>query len=146
MLFRSADAGDFMQRIEAMARELVKENATTDKGKAAFTGGEEKPSVGKCPRCGSPVHEGKKNFYCSNRECAFTMWKNDRFFEERKVTFTPKIAAALLKSGNLRGKGNFSFLKETVVFPHGKGAIPVRAVEILLALIDGGTADRKAHV
>ena len=104
----AADAGEFMQRIEAMARELVKENTAADKGKAAFTGGEEKPSIGKCPRCGSPVHEGKKNFYCSNRDCAFTMWKNDRFFEERKVTFTPKIAAALLKSGKANVKGLYS--------------------------------------
>ena len=104
----AADAGDFMQRIEAMARELVKENATADKDKVAFTGGEEKPSIGKCPRCGSPVHEGRKNFYCSNRDCAFTMWKNDRFLEERKVTFTPKIAAALLKSGKINVKGLYS--------------------------------------
>ena len=104
----AADAGDFMQRIEAMARELVKENTAADKSKAVFTGGEEKPSVGKCPRCGSPVHEGKKNFYCSNRDCAFTMWKNDRFFEERKVAFTPKIAAALLKSGKANVKGLYS--------------------------------------
>ncbi len=104
----AADAGDFMQRIEAMTRELVKENTAADKSKAVFTGGEEKPSVGKCPRCGSPVHEGKKNFYCSNRDCAFTMWKNDRFFEERKVAFTPKIAAALLKSGKANVKGLYS--------------------------------------
>ena len=104
----AADAGDFMQRIEAMARELVTENHTADKSKAAFTGGEEKPSIGKCPRCGCPVHEGKKNFYCSNRDCAFTMWKNDRFFEERKVTFTPKIAAALLKSGKANVNGLYS--------------------------------------
>ncbi len=104
----AADVGDFMQRIEAMARELVKENATADKDKAAFTGGEEKPSIGKCPRCGCPVHEGRKNFYCSNRDCAFTMWKNDRFFEERKATFTPKIAAALLKSGKANVKGLYS--------------------------------------
>lgn len=103
-----ADAGEFMQRIEAMARELVKENATADKSKAAFTGGEEKPSIGKCPRCGCPVREGKKNYYCSNRDCTFTMWKNDRFFEERKVTFTPKIAAALLKSGKANVKGLYS--------------------------------------
>jgi DNA topoisomerase-3 len=104
----AADAGEFMQRIEAMARELVKENTAADKSKAVFTGGEEKPSVGKCPRCGSPVHEGKKNFYCSNRDCAFTMWKNDRFFEERKATFTPKIAAALLKSGKAHVKSLYS--------------------------------------
>ena len=32
----AADAGDFMQRIEAMARELVKENATADKDKVAW--------------------------------------------------------------------------------------------------------------
>ena len=104
----AADAGEFMQRIEAMARELVKENATADKSKAAFTGGEEKPSVGKCPRCGCPVREGKKNYYCSNRDCTFTMWKNDRFFEERKVTFSAKIAAALLKSGKANVKGLYS--------------------------------------
>ena len=104
----AAEAGEFMQRIEAMARELVTGNTAADKGKAAFTGGEEKPSIGKCPRCGSPVHEGKKNYYCSDRECAFTMWKNDRFFEERKVTFSAKIAAALLKSGRVNVKGLYS--------------------------------------
>ena len=104
----AAEAGEFMQRIEAMARELVTENTAADKGKAAFTVGEEKPSIGKCPRCGSPVHEGKKNYYCSDRECAFTMWKNDRFFEERKTTFSAKIAAALLKSGKANVKGLYS--------------------------------------
>ena len=36
------------------------------------------------------------------------MWKNDRFFEERKVTFTPKIAAALLKSGKVNVKKLYS--------------------------------------
>lgn len=40
----------------------------------------------------------------------------------------------------IAGKGDFPFLKETVVFPHGKGAIPVRAVEIFLALMDGTAA------
>ena len=104
----AAEAGEFMQRIEAMARELVTENTAADKSKAVFTGGEEKPSIGKCPRCGCPVHEGKKNYYCSDRECAFTMWKNDRFFEERKTTFSAKIAAALLKSGKANVKGLYS--------------------------------------
>ena len=36
------------------------------------------------------------------------MWKNDRFFEERKTAFTPKIAAALLKSGKAKVKGLYS--------------------------------------
>lgn len=32
------------------------------------------------------------------------MWKNDRFFKERKTAFTLKIAAALLKSGKAKIK------------------------------------------
>ncbi|MCM1213354.1 MAG: DNA topoisomerase 3 [Lachnospiraceae bacterium] len=104
----AADAGDFMAGIEAMARELVKTNAAADKSKANFTDRDEKPALGRCPRCGSPVREGKKNYYCSNRDCAFVMWKNDRFFEERKTAFTPKIAAALLKSGKANVKGLYS--------------------------------------
>ena len=36
------------------------------------------------------------------------MWKNDRFFEERKTAFTPKIAAALLKSGKVKVKKLYS--------------------------------------
>ena len=54
------------------------------------------------------VYEGKKNFYCGNRGCQFVMWKNDRFFEQRKKAFTPKIAAALLKNGKAKIKGLYS--------------------------------------
>lgn len=34
--------------------------------------------------------------------------ENDRFFEERKTVFTPKIAAALLKSGKAKVKKLYS--------------------------------------
>lgn len=102
-----ADPEDFMARIEAMARELVKAYPfLSDADKGRFKS--EKPEIGKCPRCGSPVYEGKKNYYCSNKECSFTMWKNDRFFEERKTAFSTKIAAALLKSGKVKIKGLYS--------------------------------------
>ena len=102
-----ADPEDFMARIEAMARELVQTYPfLSDADKGRFKS--EKPEIGKCPRCGSPVYEGKKNYYCSNKECSFTMWKNDRFFEERKVDFSVKIAAALLKSGKVKIKGLYS--------------------------------------
>ena len=103
----AADPDEFLSGIEAMARELVKAYPfLSDADKERFK--EEKPEIGKCPRCGSPVYEGKKNYYCSNRDCAFTMWKNDRFFEERKVTFSAKIAAALLKSGRANVKKLYS--------------------------------------
>ena len=91
-----ADPAAFMEGIEDMARELVKTYPFLSDDKAQMFKPERKRWES-CPRCGSPVYEGKKNYYCSNKECIFTMWKNDRFFEERKVTFTPKIAATLLR-------------------------------------------------
>lgn len=103
----AADPDSFMQGIEDMARELVKAYPfLADSQKGLFK--EEKAVIGKCPRCGGNVYEGKKNYYCSNRDCAFVMWKNDRFFEERKTAFTPKIAAELLKSGKAKVKKLYS--------------------------------------
>lgn len=103
----NADPDEFLSGIEAMARELVKAYPfLSDTDKERFK--EEKPVIGKCPRCQSSVYEGRKNYYCSNKECSFAMWKNDRFFEERKTPFTPKIAAALLKSGKAKIKKLYS--------------------------------------
>ena len=102
-----ADPDEFMAGIEAQARDLVKtySSISEDKQKLFQT---ERVAVGVCPRCGEIVYEGKKNYYCGNRACQFVMWKNDRFFEERKKAFTPKIAAALLKHGKVKIKGLFS--------------------------------------
>ena len=103
----NADPDSFMTGIETMTRELVSTYPFhSDKEKERFK--EEKPVIGKCPRCGANIYEGRKNYYCANRDCAFTMWKNDRFFEERKVTFSPKIAAALLKDGKAKVKKLYS--------------------------------------
>ena len=103
----NADPVSFMTGIETMTRELVSTYPfLSDKEKERFK--EEKPVIGKCPRCGANIYEGRKNYYCANRDCAFTMWKNDRFFEERKVTFSPKIAAALLKDGKAKVKKLYS--------------------------------------
>ena len=103
----AADPEGFMQGIEEMTRVLVETySAVLDDKKDLFR--EEKPVLGKCPRCGGDVYEGEKNYYCGNRDCAFVMWKNDRFFEERKTAFTPKIAAALLKSGKANVKKLYS--------------------------------------
>ena len=99
-----ASPQDFMDGIEAMAAELVwKYSHISEDGQKLFQ--PEKETVGLCPRCGKPVYEGKKNFACSDRACQFVMWKNDRFFEQRRKVFTFKIAAALLKDGKAKVKG-----------------------------------------
>ena len=102
-----ADPDEFMAGIEAMMQELVKTYSciSEDKQKLFQT---ERIAIGTCPRCGEAVYEGRKNYYCGNRACPFVMWKNDRFFEERRKAFTPKIAAALLKDGKAKVKGLYS--------------------------------------
>ena len=102
-----ADADEFMAEIEAQVRQLVKTYSCISADKQSLFQSE-RVIIGKCPRCGENVYEGKKNFYCGNRGCQFVMWKNDRFFEQRKKAFTPKIAAALLKDGKAKVKGLYS--------------------------------------
>ena len=103
----NADPDDFMAEIEAQVRQLVKTYSCISADKQNLFQ-PERVIIGKCPRCGENVYEGKKNFYCGNRGCQFVMWKNDRFFEQRKKAFTPKIAAALLKNGKAKVKGLYS--------------------------------------
>ena len=96
-----------MTGIEKLAALLVHNNTAPLPDKAGLFK-PEREAIGTCPRCGGAVYEGKKNFYCSNRDCAFVMWKNDRFFENRKKTLTKAIAAALLKEGKATVKGLYS--------------------------------------
>ena len=103
----NADPDEFMAEIEAQVRQLVKTYSCINADKQNLFQSE-RVIIGKCPRCGENVYEGKKNFYCGNRGCQFVMWKNDRFFEQRKKAFTPKIAAALLKNGKAKVKGLYS--------------------------------------
>ncbi len=100
----NADPDEFMAEIEAQVRQLVKTYSCISADKQNLFQSE-RVIIGKCPRCRENVYEGKKNFYCGNRSCQFVMWKNDRFFEQRKKAFTPKIAAALLKNGKAKVKG-----------------------------------------
>ena len=103
----NADPDEFMAEIEAQVRQLVKTYSCISADKQSLFQSE-RVIIGKCPRCREDVYEGKKNFYCGNRSCQFVMWKNDRFFEQRKKAFTPKIAAALLKNGKAKVKGLYS--------------------------------------
>lgn len=79
----NADPDEFMAEIEAQVRQLVKTYSCISADKQNLFQSE-RVIIGKCPRCGENVYEGKKNFYCGNRGCQFVMWKNDRFFEQRK--------------------------------------------------------------
>ena len=102
-----ADPASFMDGISEMARELVKNYShISEEGQKLFA--PEREAVGLCPRCGKPVYEGRKNFYCSDRACRFVLWKDDRFWTSRKKELTKKMAGDLLKKGRTSVKGMWS--------------------------------------
>lgn len=101
------DPAAFMAGISEMTRELVKTYShISEEGQKLFA--PEREVVGLCPRCGKPVYEGKKNFYCSDRSCRFVLWKDDRFWTSRKKELTRKMAADLLKKGRTSVRGMWS--------------------------------------
>ena len=64
--------------------------------------------MGACPRCGASVYEGKKGFFCDNRDCSFALWKDNKFFSGKKKSITKPVAAALLKEGRVSMSGLYS--------------------------------------
>lgn len=104
-------ATSFMDQIADMSRTLVKEHTAPEKCFAdLFPSSRETAheAVGVCPRCGAPVYEGKKGFFCDNRECSFALWKDNRFFSSKKKSITKSVAAALLKEGRISMSGLYS--------------------------------------
>ena len=97
------DPGHFMDGIAAMLKELVETCKAVDGAGALFPSDRE--AVGKCPRCGGTVAEGKKGFFCENRDCRFALWKDSRFFAAKKKTLTKTVAASLLKDGQVKLTG-----------------------------------------
>ena len=104
-------ADSFMEQIADMSRTLVKEHTAPEERFAALfpdakRNGRE--AVGTCPRCGGTVYEGKKGFFCDNRDCSFALWKDNKFFSGKKKSITKSVAAALLKEGRVSMSGLYS--------------------------------------
>lgn len=68
--------------------------------------------IGKCPVCGCDVFEGKQNFYCSNRQCDFALWKENRFLESMEKNLDKKMARELLDKACTHVKGLYSKKKD----------------------------------
>lgn len=60
--------------------------------------------IGKCPRCGKAVEEKSKGFFCSDKECKFVLWKENRLFDSLSKKMTRQIAEQLLKNGKAKLK------------------------------------------
>lgn len=100
------DSGGFLQEITDLIETMLE-------GCSAISGEEQrrfnqKEAVGICPVCGSPVYEGKKNFYCESRECSFSLWKENRYLASMKKMIDKKMAADLLQKGRTHVKDLYS--------------------------------------
>lgn len=101
----------FMKGIEDLTSELVNTYSfISDEDRAIFRAPRE--VIGICPHCGSDVHESKNNFYCANKECKFVMWKNDRFFTNKRKELTKEMASEILAKGKTKVKGLYSEKKD----------------------------------
>lgn len=68
--------------------------------------------IGKCPVCGCDVFEGKQYFYCSNRQCDFALWKENRFLGSMEKNLDKKMARELLDKACTHVKGLYSKKKD----------------------------------
>ena len=102
-----ADADAFLSGIVRMTGDLVKAYPFLSDAEAQRFG-TGKEEIGKCPRCGFPVYVGKGNFYCSNKDCSFCLWEDNKFFSSKKKKLTKKIAKELLDKGWCRVTGLYT--------------------------------------
>ena len=103
------DSRLFMEGITGMLRRMLEECRQIDeKERKRFGTRKDRESIGRCPVCGSPVYEGKQNFYCESRECRFVLWKENRYLEKMKKKLDAKMAKDLLAKGKTRVKDLYS--------------------------------------
>lgn len=97
------ESDTFMSEITGMIQDLVQNYRCVAGAETLFP---QKGAVfGSCPACGADVLDRQKGYFCSNRDCRFALWKNNRFFEHIGKKLTSTIAQKLLSEGKVRLKG-----------------------------------------
>ena len=102
---------DCMADIGGLVRTLVSKYGTAGKvenNPFSDIARPQREQIGVCPRCGSPVYEGEKNYYCSAQGCSFCIWKESRWLSGMKKKITKKMATTLLKDGRVYVSGFYS--------------------------------------
>lgn len=89
----------FMTDITLMLEDLIAKYTPLQGAEVLFPSGRE--IVGKCPRCGADVTEGKKGFFCEHNECRFALWLDSKYFADKKITVTKPLVKTLLADGRV---------------------------------------------
>ena len=99
---------DFLTGISKLVTELVSTTDASPEDKQRFSSGKSAGTIGSCPWCGSAIREGKSSYFCPNRDCGFTLWKQSNFLDKMKCSMSRKLASDLLAHGRSHVKGLYS--------------------------------------
>lgn len=115
--FKTVEVGKILKKISngnaslndaiTLAKEQIDSYINNSKN-IALEKASEREEIGICPKCGNPVYESSKTFYCTNKECDFTFFKENKWWQNKKKNFTKAIAKGLLKDGKVKVKGFYS--------------------------------------
>lgn len=94
---------EFMDEIKDVIADLIKNYEVIQDAEVLMS--KESNSVGRCPLCGKPVEDKSKGYFCSDRNCKFALWKNNRYFEKIGKNLTSATVQKLLASGKVKLKG-----------------------------------------
>lgn len=78
---QSYSSEQFIDEIEELIRNLIDTYEVIPDAEVLMHPAYE--PIGKCPRCGKDVIEKSKGFFCSDKECKFALWKDNRFFDRK---------------------------------------------------------------
>lgn len=87
---------DFMHGIEDLTLEIIGQEPDKEAVKRMTCAGAQE--VGNCPRCGAPVFEQPRGFFCSG--CDWALWKNSGYLRKAGLTLDTELARALIADGH----------------------------------------------
>lgn len=90
---------EFLCDIAEMVDSLVKHYQVISGEEVFFPSG--KKVIGKCPRCGANVTEGKGGYFCERPTCKFAVWHDNRFLKAKRVDLTESMVSCLLENGRV---------------------------------------------
>ncbi len=107
------NAEDFLDSISVFTGNMIRSNMNpSSEATGKFADASVRETIGKCPRCGSPVYEGQKSFYCSNNDCKFFIVKENKLLSSMKKKVTKTLVAGLLSKGRVHVTGLYSQKKD----------------------------------
>ena len=94
----------FLDEIIDFTKTII-ENKNIDENVAKNLKNENKlESIGACPICSKNVYEWEKTFSCEDKNCRFVIFKNSKFFTEKKAKITKTKVKELLSKGKTKMK------------------------------------------